>query len=121
VLRRIHNKVIVSKLFDEIGPTYTDRNGGYTRVLKLGPRRGDSTELCLVELVGEEIRANYAERSAARDQAKQPKASEDVVPIEPEEVESADEAEDIAKPEEEAPEGTDPNEQEGDEEKKADS
>jgi large subunit ribosomal protein L17 len=70
VLRRIQNKVVVSKLFDEIGPTYADRNGGYTRVLKLGPRRGDSTELCLVELVGEELRANYAERSASRDQAR---------------------------------------------------
>jgi large subunit ribosomal protein L17 len=61
VLRRIQNKVVVSKLFDEIGPSYSERNGGYTRVLKIGPRRGDSTEICLVELVGDEIRAEYAD------------------------------------------------------------
>ncbi len=116
VLRRIQNKVIVSKLFDEIGPTYTDRNGGYTRVLKLGPRRGDSTEVCLVELVGEEIRANYAERSAARDQSSQSKAAVDAAPVETADEEPASEAEDATVVEEEAPEGD-----ESDEEKKADS
>lgn len=69
VLRRIRNQVVVAKLFDEIAPTFADRNGGYTRVLKLGPRRGDSVEMCLIELVGDELRADYAERSAARDEA----------------------------------------------------
>lgn len=39
------------KLFDEIGPKYADRNGGYTRVLKLGPRRGDAAEMAIVQLV----------------------------------------------------------------------
>ena len=123
VLRRIHNKVIVGKLFDEIGPGYTNRNGGYTRLLKLGPRRGDSTELCLVELVGEEIRANYAERSAARDQAQssQPKASVDAAPVETADEEPTSEPEDVTVAEEEVPEGADSDEQEGDEEKKADS
>lgn len=65
VLRRIQNKVIVSKLFDEIGPSYSDRQGGYTRVLKIGPRRGDSTEMCLIELVGHENRTDGAEAPAA--------------------------------------------------------
>ncbi len=51
VLRRIQNKVVLTKLFEEIGPSYADRSGGYTRILKLGPRRGDSSELCLIELV----------------------------------------------------------------------
>ena len=51
VLRRIQNKVVVTKLFEEIGPSYADRSGGYTRIFKLGPRRGDSSELCLIELV----------------------------------------------------------------------
>ena len=69
VLRRIRNKVVVSKLFNEIAPAFADRNGGYTRVLKLGVRRGDSTEVCLVELVGEEFRADYADRSASRTKA----------------------------------------------------
>ena len=51
VLRRIQNKVVLTKLFEEIGPSFADRSGGYTRILKLGPRRGDSSELCLIELV----------------------------------------------------------------------
>ena len=54
VLRRIQNKVVLTKLFEEIGPSYADRSGGYTRILKLGPRRGDSSELCLIELVGDD-------------------------------------------------------------------
>lgn len=65
VLRRIQNKVIVSKLFDEIGPSFSDRPGGYTRILKLGPRRGDSTELCMIQLVGDEVRSDYTEASPA--------------------------------------------------------
>lgn len=51
VLRRIQNKVVLTKLFEEIGPSFADRSGGYTRILKLGSRRGDSSELCLIELV----------------------------------------------------------------------
>ncbi len=54
VLRRIQNKVVLTKLFEEIGPSFADRSGGYTRILKLGPRRGDSSELCLIELVGDD-------------------------------------------------------------------
>ena len=54
VLRRIQNKVVLTKLFEEIGPSYADRSGGYTRILKLGPRRGDSSELCLIELVADD-------------------------------------------------------------------
>lgn len=54
VLRRIQNKVVLTKLFEEIGPSFADRDGGYTRILKLGPRRGDSSELCLIELVGDD-------------------------------------------------------------------
>jgi large subunit ribosomal protein L17 len=44
---------VVKKLFDEIGPRFADRNGGYTRVLKLGPRFGDKAEMVLLELVEE--------------------------------------------------------------------
>ena len=45
------DKFVVYKLFEEIGPRYAEREGGYTRILKLGPRRSDSTEMVFLELV----------------------------------------------------------------------
>jgi large subunit ribosomal protein L17 len=45
------DKFVVHKLFEEIAPRYAERNGGYTRIVKLGPRRSDSTEMVLLELV----------------------------------------------------------------------
>lgn len=45
-------EAVVRKLFDQIAPRYAERHGGYTRIIKLGPRRGDSAPLSLVELVG---------------------------------------------------------------------
>ena len=51
-LSTLHNdKFIVHKLFDEVAPRYATRPGGYTRILKLGPRRSDSTEMVYLELV----------------------------------------------------------------------
>lgn len=50
-LAYIYKNEVVNKLFDEYGPEYKERNGGYTRVLKLGPRRGDGTEMAILELV----------------------------------------------------------------------
>ena len=45
------DKFVVYKLFEEVGPRYSERPGGYTRILKLGPRRSDATEMVLLELV----------------------------------------------------------------------
>jgi large subunit ribosomal protein L17 len=50
---RLNDQEIVKKLFDDIAPRYVDRPGGYTRILKLGPRNGDAAEMVLLELVEE--------------------------------------------------------------------
>jgi large subunit ribosomal protein L17 len=47
----IYDESVVKKLFDDIAPRYAERHGGYTRILKLGPRRGDSAEVVVLELV----------------------------------------------------------------------
>ncbi|WP_322807866.1 50S ribosomal protein L17 [Thermanaerothrix sp.] len=51
VAARLGDPKLVKKLFDEIAPRYANRNGGYTRVFKLGPRLGDNAEMVLLELV----------------------------------------------------------------------
>jgi large subunit ribosomal protein L17 len=53
VVSRLGDNQMVKRLFDEIAPRFANRNGGYTRVLKLGPRMGDSAEMVILELVEE--------------------------------------------------------------------
>jgi large subunit ribosomal protein L17 len=51
VLSYLYDEEVVKKLFDVVAPKYAERQGGYTRVLKLGPRRGDAAPMAIIELV----------------------------------------------------------------------
>jgi len=73
VLRDIRDREVVSKLFDTIAPRFEARPGGYTRILRIGYRRGDSAEVAQIELVGSEYNPNLeAEKKEAAEQT--PKA-----------------------------------------------
>src|SRR5687767_3709773 len=66
VLRDIQDREVVSKLFDTLAPRFEARPGGYTRILRLGHRRGDSAEVAQIELVGSEYNPNAeSEKSEA--------------------------------------------------------
>ena len=77
VAREIHDVTVVKKLFDDLGARYATRPGGYTRILRLGPRRGDGAEMAIVELLGSEYKPEKPEGKAAKPaaKAKEPKAA----------------------------------------------
>jgi large subunit ribosomal protein L17 len=64
-------EAIAKRVFDTIAPKFSDRNGGYSRIIKLGTRKGDGADLAIIELIGSELEAKKAERAAKA------KASED--------------------------------------------
>ncbi len=58
----------VKKLFDKIGPRFSQRNGGYTRIVRLGWRKGDGAEICMLELVGSELVKRAEERRKRKEE-----------------------------------------------------
>ena len=67
-LRDIHDAAVVRKLFDTLGARFAARPGGYTRILRLGPRRGDGAEMAIVELIGSEYQP---EKKGEKDKKKE--------------------------------------------------
>jgi len=74
VLRDIQDRDVVGKLFDTIAPRFEARPGGYTRILRIGYRRGDSAEVAQIELVGSEFNPNAEAEKTEAAAAKQKKA-----------------------------------------------
>jgi len=82
--RSIHDRSVVKKLFDDIGARFATRPGGYTRILRLGPRPGDGAEMAFLELVGYELKSEgkdekgkQAEKPAPKKAASKKKAAKE--------------------------------------------
>jgi len=69
-LRFIFKKDIVKKLFEEIGPRFSERPGGYTRIVKLGPRAGDGADMAMIELIGSEFKKKKKKKEKEKAKAK---------------------------------------------------
>ncbi len=107
---KLRDKTAVKKLFDEIAPQYTERNGGYTRIIKLSRRLGDAAEMCILQFVESDDAVKKASKTTKTKKAKAPKAektpkaTEEVVEEVVEEAKAVEKTEEVAKEVKEATE-----------------
>ncbi|MGD8896950.1 MAG: 50S ribosomal protein L17 [Acidobacteriota bacterium] len=73
--RDIQDRAVVKKLFDTLGARFATRPGGYTRILRLGPRQGDGAEMALIELVGYEFKSDGKDDKDAKKRPAEKKAA----------------------------------------------
>ncbi|NOX36141.1 MAG: 50S ribosomal protein L17 [Calditrichaeota bacterium] len=109
--KQLQNRTLVKMLFDEIAPTYADRNGGYTRVIKLGQRRGDGAQMAILQLVGfeevvveEKPKARRKARPKQKEEPAEVAAAEETPPAETPVEEKTEKEEEVEQPKEPAAE-----------------
>jgi len=66
----IYKKDVVKKLFDDIGPRFSERPGGYTRIVKVGPRAGDGAEMAILEMIGTEFKKKQTKKDKLKEAKK---------------------------------------------------